>query len=211
MLQSVYGLNPTRLNRVDSTLQRMQDDPEVLDRSRLRFDADEPPPPYSAATIIEPPCLIFLAQRSEHEINELIRRPLDNEELCRTGQYNQIVPAAVYLYSSPSALSVGNRGAVFCDTSCVAMQRRLLQPGYSSGEARYTGGKAFLSEETTGGGPRTGGQDATDRKHYKCNVLIVEGLDILPIQVHFINIIRVIISPSKIAHPLLGLVGHFVH
>lgn len=144
----------------------MQDDPEVLDRSRLRFNADEPPPPYSPATIIEPPCPIYLAQRSEHEINELVRRPLDNEELCRTSQYIQIVLAAVYLYSSPSALSVRNRGAVFCDTSCVAMQRWLLQPGYSSGEARYTGGRAFLSEETTGGGPRTGGQDATEAQGF---------------------------------------------
>ena len=87
MSQSVHGLKPARLNRVASTLQRMQDDPEVLDRSRIRFDADEPPPPYSPATITEPPSPTFLAQRSEHDMNELIGRPLDNEELYwfRTG------------------------------------------------------------------------------------------------------------------------------
>ena len=81
MLHSVHNLNPTLMNRVASTLQRLQDDPEVLDRTRRRFDADEPPPPCSPATITDPPSPTFFAQRSEHEINELVRQPLDNEEL----------------------------------------------------------------------------------------------------------------------------------
>ena len=81
MQHSVYGLNPTRLDRVTSTLQRMQDNPEVLDHSRLGFDIDEPPPPYSPATITEPPSPYFPPQRSSHEYNELVNRPLDNEEL----------------------------------------------------------------------------------------------------------------------------------
>jgi hypothetical protein len=81
MLHSVHDLNPTRLNQMTSTLQRMQDDPEVLDRSRRRFDADDPPPPYSPATITDPPTPTFFTQHPEHEISELVRRGLNNEEL----------------------------------------------------------------------------------------------------------------------------------
>jgi hypothetical protein len=81
MLHSVYGMNPARFTAVASTLQRMEDDPEALERSRRRFDFEDPPPPYSSGTATEPPTPILRPQLNEHETEELLRRPLDYEEL----------------------------------------------------------------------------------------------------------------------------------
>ncbi|KAF2249588.1 hypothetical protein BU26DRAFT_320319 [Trematosphaeria pertusa] len=81
MLHSFYGMNAARLNSVTATLQRMQDDPEAVQRSIRRFD-DDPPPPYSPAssTRLPTPALTVRSQLTAHETDELIRRPLNNDE-----------------------------------------------------------------------------------------------------------------------------------
>ncbi|KAH8589896.1 hypothetical protein B0O99DRAFT_471157, partial [Bisporella sp. PMI_857] len=74
MDQSAYGMNSTHMNGVNSILRQLQNDPEMLQRIRRRFDYDEPPPPYSSGSSTEP---LTAAQ----ERGELVCRPLDTEEL----------------------------------------------------------------------------------------------------------------------------------
>jgi len=69
----------------------MQDDPEALQRAMARFDEpppdepppDEPPPPYSSYTSTQPATPTFRVQLTAEETDELVRRPLNNEELFR--------------------------------------------------------------------------------------------------------------------------------
>jgi len=86
MLHSLHGINAVRLNGINGTLQRMQDDPEALQRAMARFDEpppDEPPPPYSSYTSTQPATPTFRVQLTAEETDELVRRPLNNEELFR--------------------------------------------------------------------------------------------------------------------------------
>ncbi|KAL8936872.1 MAG: hypothetical protein Q9211_003977 [Gyalolechia sp. 1 TL-2023] len=74
-------MDPVRLTAAASTLQRMADDPEALERSRRRFDFDEPPPPYSSGTTTEPPTPTLRPQLCDQDAEELRRQPLSYEEL----------------------------------------------------------------------------------------------------------------------------------
>ena len=88
MLHSVHDMNAAGLNRVMSSLRRLEQDPETLECSRRRrFDSDEPPPSYSSGTTTEPPSPSFLRPRDEHEIADRLRQPFSNDELYqhRTG------------------------------------------------------------------------------------------------------------------------------
>ena len=86
MLHSVCDINPARLNAIMPTLQRMEDDPAFLERRRHRFDNDDLPPPYSSGGSTELPTPDpFPRVADDVDIDELLRRPLDDKEIRQFG------------------------------------------------------------------------------------------------------------------------------
>lgn len=85
MLHTVHDLNPARLDAITSTLQRMEDDPEALNRTSQRFDSDEPPA-YLSAGSTEMLTPHLYAQPPDYDTDKLLRRPLDGEELFNLRQ-----------------------------------------------------------------------------------------------------------------------------
>ncbi|EEP80244.1 predicted protein [Uncinocarpus reesii 1704] len=55
VVHSVHDMNPARLNAIMPALQRMEEDPAFLERTRHRFDNSDPPPPYSSGSITRLP------------------------------------------------------------------------------------------------------------------------------------------------------------
>ena len=81
MLRSVYDFNTAHLARATTNLQRLHDDPEVLESSRRRFDHDDPPPAYPSHSTTEAPSPVVPSRYTEHQKEEIVCRPLTYEEL----------------------------------------------------------------------------------------------------------------------------------
>ena len=83
MLQSVYDINPARLNAIMPTLQQMEDDPALLERRRRRFAEDVPPPPYSSGHTTQPPTPAPFppTDLDDVDVEELLRKPLSGAEI----------------------------------------------------------------------------------------------------------------------------------
>lgn len=69
-LHSVPDLKPSRVSQVASVLQQLQ---KTRMPARATVNLDEPPPPYSPATLTSPPTAAFFVQRPQDEIDEMIR------------------------------------------------------------------------------------------------------------------------------------------
>lgn len=80
MLHSVHDINPTRLNAILPTLQRIADDPTIQNR---RFDPDEPPPTWSSCstTRLPSPDPFPLEEADGVSTEELLRRPLSDNDI----------------------------------------------------------------------------------------------------------------------------------
>ena len=79
-MRLMSGINHAHLN---TALQGLQDNPELVERSARRFESDEPPPPYSSAGSTEQssPITFGRSQLSTPEKNELLSQPFTTDEL----------------------------------------------------------------------------------------------------------------------------------
>ncbi|KAF2245189.1 hypothetical protein BU26DRAFT_462997, partial [Trematosphaeria pertusa] len=86
-MHSVRDINHARLNAIMPTLQRMEDDPAFLEGRRHRFDADDPPPPYSSggSTELPTPDPFPRVANADVDVDELLRKPLNDSEIRMFG------------------------------------------------------------------------------------------------------------------------------
>jgi hypothetical protein len=83
MLHFIHAINPAPLNAIMPRLQQMADDPAFPERRRHRFNEDDPPPPYSSGSTTELPTpnLFPPVADNDVDVDELLRKPLNDEEI----------------------------------------------------------------------------------------------------------------------------------